>query len=127
MGVTKKIIIPAPRGAQVVKKGDKIRVDYIGTLAATSYEFDSTIGDKPFELTIGVGEVIKGWDYGILAINGDGSPKFGERPMQVGESAVLFMSSDYGYGPKGAAGVIPPNADLIFQVKILGIIPQKRR
>ena len=51
-------------------------------------------------------QVIKGWDEGVMR-------------MSVGEKAKLIISSDYGYGAEGAGGVIPPNADLIFEVSVL--------
>jgi hypothetical protein len=61
-----------------------------------------------FEFKIGLGMVIKGWDEGVLK-------------MSLGEKSVLTMTSDYGYGTRGAGGVIPPNADLRFEVELLAI------
>ena len=52
--------------------------------------------------------MIKGWDEGVMK-------------MSVGEKAKLIISADFGYGAEGAGGVIPPNADLIFEVELLGI------
>ena len=63
---------------------------------------------KPFTFKIGIGQVIKGWDEGVMQ-------------MSLGEKAILHISSDYGYGKQGAGGVIPPNADLNFEVELLKI------
>ena len=57
---------------------------------------------------IGIGAVIKGWDEGVMG-------------MSLGEKAVLNVSSDFGYGERGASTVIPPNADLKFEVELLAI------
>lgn len=55
-----------------------------------------------------MGQVIRGWDEGVAK-------------MSLGEKSMLRITSDYGYGPRGAGGVIPPNADLNFEVELLGI------
>ncbi|KAF3917762.1 hypothetical protein ABW20_dc0102314 [Dactylellina cionopaga] len=116
MGVKKEIIKAAPAGADIVRKGDKIQMHYTGTLADNGKKFDSSVDrGQPFELTIGVGQVIKGWDDGILG-KGDGPA------MRVGEKAKLTMTSDFAYGTRGAGGAIPPNADLIFEVELLKIL-----
>merc|ERR1712100_986321 len=107
MGVTVETITPGD-GSTFPKKGDKLTMHYTGTLTDGS-KFDSSVDrGKPFAFTIGVGQVIKGWDEGVIQ-------------MSLGEKAVLKISSDYGYGAAGAGGVIPPNADLIFEVELLGI------
>jgi FK506-binding protein 1 len=64
--------------------------------------------NRPFTFTIGVGQVIQGWDEGVMQ-------------MSLGEKAKLHITSDYGYGARGAGGVIPPNADLVFEVELLQI------
>ena len=69
--------------------------------------FDSSRGGAPLEFQLGVGQVIRGWDEGILQ-------------MSVGERATLKCTSDVGYGARGAGGVIPPNADLNFDVELFG-------
>jgi FKBP-type peptidyl-prolyl cis-trans isomerase len=67
---------------------------------------------KPFQFVIGIGQVIKGWDEGVMK-------------MSLGEKAILKISSDYGYGARGAPGAIPPNADLTFEVELLAIGTKK--
>lgn len=80
-----------------------------GTLASNGKKFDASRDrGRPFQFTIGVGQVIRGWDEGVSQ-------------MSLGEKAVLRITSDYGYGPRGAGGVIPPNADLDFEVELLAI------
>jgi FK506-binding protein 1 len=80
-----------------------------GTLASNGTKFDASRDrGKPFSFTIGVGQVIQGWDEGVIQ-------------MSKGEKANLKITSDYGYGARGAGGVIPPNADLNFEVELLDI------
>ncbi|KAK8042752.1 hypothetical protein PG994_013235 [Apiospora phragmitis] len=67
--------------------------------------FDSSVGRGDFETTIGVGQVIKGWDEGVTQ-------------MKVGEKATLTISADFAYGARGFPGHIPPNSDLIFDVEL---------
>jgi FK506-binding protein 1 len=78
-------------------------------LASNGTQFDSSYDrGQPFSFKIGKGEVIQGWDEGVIQ-------------MSLGEKATLNISSDYGYGSEGAGGVIPPNADLVFVVELLAI------
>jgi len=102
-------------GANRPKKGDKIRMHYTGTIFKGDVEtlgpkFDSSRDrGKPFETLIGVGQLIKGWDEGVPQLS-------------VGQKATLLIRSDYGYGAGGVAGVIPPNADLRFDVELIQIL-----
>jgi FKBP-type peptidyl-prolyl cis-trans isomerase FkpA len=90
------------------KNGDKLRMDYVGTLAASGEEFDSSKeSGKPFEFTLGAGEVIKGWDQGVLG-------------MKVGGKRTLTVPSDLGYGSEGNEK-IPPGATLKFEIELLAI------
>merc|ERR1712086_190969 len=90
------------------KVEDNITMHYTGTLT-NGTKFDSSVDrGQPFQCQIGVGQVIKGWDEGVLKI-------------KVGSKGVLNITSDFGYGARGAGGVIPPNADLIFEVELLAI------
>lgn len=107
-GVTKQVIRPGD-GKTFPKKGDKLTMHYTGTLKSNGKKFDSSLDrGRPFQFTIGVGQVIRGWDEGVIT-------------MSKGEKAVLNIKSSYGYGARGAGGVIPPNADLVFEVELLAI------
>jgi FK506-binding protein 1 len=86
-----------------------LTMHYVGTLASNGTKFDASRDrGRPFQFTIGIGQVIRGWDEGVMQ-------------MSKGEKATLHITSDYGYGTRGAAGVIPPNADLNFEVELLDI------
>jgi FKBP-type peptidyl-prolyl cis-trans isomerase len=88
--------------------GKKVKVDYTGWLV-NGKKFDSSVGTgKPFELTLGNGDVIKGWDEGIAG-------------MKVGGKRQLRIPPDLAYGERGYPGAIPPNATLIFDVRLVGV------
>jgi FKBP-type peptidyl-prolyl cis-trans isomerase len=90
------------------QNGKQITVHYTGWLT-TGKIFDSSIKKKrPFSLTLGGGQVIKGWDEGIVG-------------MRVGGHRQLSIPPDLAYGPGGYAGVIPPNATLIFEIYLIEV------
>eukprot|EP00466_Bigelowiella_natans_P005561 jgi/Bigna1/49369/estExt_Genewise1.C_460012 len=108
MGV-EKTTIKAGDGKTFPKKGDELTMHYTGTFSGTQKVFDSSVSrGQPFKFVIGIGQVIKGWDEGVMQ-------------MSLGEKAKLAISSDYAYGSRGAGGAIPPNSDLDFEVELLKI------
>lgn len=96
-------------GKTFPKAGDKLTMHYTGTLAADGSKFDSSVDrGEPFSFTIGVGQVIQGWDKGVMQ-------------MSLGEKAILRIPPELGYGSRGAGNAIPPDADLVFEVELLAI------
>ena len=95
--------------------GRRVTVHYTGWLydqAKADHKgkkFDSSRdGGQPFDFRLGKGEVIRGWDEGVAG-------------MKVGGRRTLTIPPDYGYGARGAGGVIPPNATLVFDVELLDV------
>jgi peptidylprolyl isomerase len=94
---------------QEAKAGDRVHVHYTGWLT-NGTKFDSSVDrGQPFTFPLGRGRVIKGWDEGVAG-------------MKIGGKRKLFIPPDLGYGARGTPdGTIPPNADLVFEVELLGI------
>ena len=93
---------------EVAIAGKTANVHYTGWLE-NGKKFDSSVDrGQPFSFPLGAGRVIKGWDEGVQG-------------MKVGGKRKLTIPSDLGYGSRGAGGVIPPNATLIFDVELLGV------
>ena len=114
----KETIVTTPSGLKyaeievgtgaIPKAGQKVTVHYTGTLE-NGKKFDSSLDrGQPFQFQIGIGQVIKGWDEGLGT-------------MKVGGKRKLIIPPDLGYGSRGAGGVIPGNATLIFTVELLGV------
>ncbi|MFT3937478.1 FKBP-type peptidyl-prolyl cis-trans isomerase [Rhodopseudomonas sp.] len=114
--------VTTPSGLQIVDtqvgtgaspaRGQICVMHYTGWLyenGAKTRKFDSSVDrNEPFEFPIGMGRVIKGWDEGVAS-------------MKVGGKRTLIIPPELGYGARGAGGVIPPNATLIFDVELLGL------
>jgi FKBP-type peptidyl-prolyl cis-trans isomerase FkpA len=97
----------------IAKTGDRVSVHYSGWLqkpdGSKGQKFDSSKDrGQPFQFALGGGQVIKGWDEGVQG-------------MKVGGERELIIPPALGYGERGAGGVIPPNATLIFEVELLGV------
>ncbi|MFA7445628.1 MAG: peptidylprolyl isomerase [Flavobacteriaceae bacterium] len=100
-------ILEKGNGAKA-EKGKKVSVHYTGALD-NGQVFDSSYKrNQPIEFSLGVGQVIEGWDEGIALLN-------------VGDKARFVIPSHLGYGSRGAGGVIPPNATLVFEVELKNV------
>jgi FKBP-type peptidyl-prolyl cis-trans isomerase len=101
-------------GGAMAARGDTATVNYTGWLydpAAPENKgkkFDSSIGRGPFSFKLGAGQVIRGWDQGVQG-------------MRVGGQRRLILPPEFAYGTRGAGGVIPANATLVFDVELLGL------
>lgn len=99
---------------EVAKAGDRVSMNYTGKLWSSGTVFDSNVDPKfnhvrPFEFTLGAGEVISGWDVGIVG-------------MKEGEKRTLTIPSDMAYGASGRPGVIPPDSVLVFDVELVKVL-----
>ncbi|KAK4984113.1 Peptidyl-prolyl cis-trans isomerase fpr2 [Elasticomyces elasticus] len=95
------------------KAGDKVEVHYRGTLASDGTEFDASYNrGQPLSFHVGKGQVIKGWDQGLL-------------DMCVGEKRTLTIQPEWGYGDRGM-GPIPANSVLVFETELMGIAGVKK-
>lgn len=99
-------VVTKPGNGKKPEAGNKVKVHYKGSLA-NGNEFDNSYKrGEPIEFHVGVGEVIPGWDYGVMI-------------MDVGSKYTLIIPSSLAYGSEGAGGVIPPNATLIFETELI--------
>ena len=97
----------APGAGTPAKAGDNVSVQYTGWLV-NGTKFDSSLDrNEPFMFALGKGQVIKGWDEGVAG-------------MKPGGKRQLHIPAALAYGARGAGGVIPPNADLVFDVELVG-------
>ena len=100
-------VLQAGDGAEATA-GKNVSVHYTGWLTDGT-KFDSSVDrGQPFQFPLGAGRVIRGWDEGVAG-------------MKIGEKRRLTIPSHMGYGERGAGGVIPPNATLVFEVELLGL------
>ena len=127
--ITKKPVIPKQTGAAptdliaedliigkgaAAKEGDQVAVQYVGVLRDTGKEFDSSWKrNQPFNLQLGAGQVIKGWDKGLVG-------------MKEGGRRRLTIPSELAYGATGQPPTIPPNAALVFDVDMKTVAPAKK-
>jgi FKBP-type peptidyl-prolyl cis-trans isomerase len=106
-GKLEKTDLKVGTGAEA-KTGQRVRVHYVGTLTdGTAFDSSRDRGE-PFTFALGGGEVIKGWDQGVVG-------------MKVGGLRKLVIPGDLAYGPSGSPPKIPPNATLVFEIELLGI------
>ena len=114
-----EITVITPGDGEVAQHGQTVRVHYTGWLyderepGRRGAEFDSSRPrGEPFAFPLGGGQVIRGWDEGVVG-------------MRVGEVRELAIPSHLAYGSRGAGGVIPPDQALLFEVELLGVDPAR--
>lgn len=106
-GGLKYAILKPGKGA-AAKKGQQATVHYTGWLQSSGEKFDSSLDrGQPFTFPLGAGQVIKGWDQGVVG-------------MKIGEKRQLVIPASMGYGPQGSPPKIPGGATLVFDVELLG-------
>lgn len=109
-----KVRQDAEGAGEEASKQKQVQVHYTGWLfnpetGEKGNKFDSSRDrGQPFSFVLGIGQVIRGWDEGVAG-------------MKVGEQRTLVIPPELGYGSRGAGGVIPPNATLLFDVELLGV------
>lgn len=107
IGITKRI--PVEDCSVKAMPGDRVEVHYTGSLLESGTVFDSSYSrGSPIAFELGVGRVIKGWDQGVAG-------------MCIGEKRKLQIPSSLAYGERGIPGVIPPSADLVFDVELVNV------
>ena len=111
-GLKYKILVPGKENGKVAQAGKRVTVHYTGWLEENGQQgrkFDSSHDhNRTFDFILGGGMVIKGWDEGVQG-------------MKVGEKRQLIIPAELGYGKRGAPGVIPGNATLIFDVELIDV------
>lgn len=108
VGTVEKIDTQAGNGAEAVA-GKKVTVHYTGTLKSDGSKFDSSLDrGEPFSFSLGAGEVIQGWDQGVVG-------------MKVGGKRKLVIPAALAYGEQSPSPAIPPNSDLVFEIELLGV------
>ena len=110
-GIVKKVITAGEDGA-IPTKGQEVTVEYEGRLENGTVFDNSKDHGEPLKIRIGEGQVIEGWDQGIMS-------------MRLGEKADLVIQSKYGYGDMGSPPKIPGGATLIFTVELLQIADRR--
>jgi peptidylprolyl isomerase len=108
--VVEPLAEPASADSRPAQPGDFVLVHYTGRSWSTGEVFDSSRNRQPFPFQLGVGQVIRGWDIGMVG-------------LRVGEEVRLIIPPDLAYGEAGAAPVIGPNETLVFDLEILEIVP----